>query len=126
MKKIIPAITASGEWFYMNQKEITVREIYDKIKADNKLDIEIWDGAGVLEINYSEKQSIDFEMLQPMFKDKEGNEYLKNNDIHTLYMVSFDGADFDIVLPILKYIVLNCGGYFCEDNMDLTQSMIIK
>lgn len=126
MKKIIPTITASGDWFYMNQKEISVREIYEILKADNKLDVEIWEAAGVLEINYTEKQSIDFEMIQPMFKDKEGNEYLKKNDIHALYMVSFQDTDFELVVPILKYIVMNCGGYFCEDNMDLSQSMIIK
>lgn len=126
MKKIFDKPAVSGDWFYMNQKEISVREIYDILMAEKKLDIEIWEDAGVLEINYSDKKSLDFEMLRPYFKDKEGDEYLKRNDIHALYMVSFDEVDYDVVYPVMKYIVMNCGGYFCEDNMDLDHSLCIR
>lgn len=126
MKKILQKPNVSGDWFYMNEKEISVRDIYDALKEKDKLEIEIWEEAKVLEINYSDKASLDFEMLRPYFKDKEGDEYLKKNNIHALFMVSFDEADFEIVSPIMKCIALTCGGFFIEDNMDFTQSMVLR
>ena len=126
MKKIIQTPKVSGDWFYMNEKEISVRDIYDALQDKGKLEIEIWEEAKVLEISYSEKASLDFEMLRPYFKDKEGDEYLKKNDIHALYMVSFDESDFEIVVPIMRYIAMNCGGFFIEDQIDFSQSMILR
>lgn len=126
MKKIDFDMNTSGEWFYMNTDEITVRAIYDCLVQDTSLDLEIWEDAGVLEVNYTDKTSLDFEMLRPFFKDKEGDAYLKSNNIRSLFMVNFDGADFSIVKPMMKCVVLKCGGYFIEDNMDFRQSMIVK
>ncbi len=126
MKKISIQPKVSGDWFYMNEKEISVRDLYDALLGKGNLELEIWEEAKVLEIGYSEKASLDFEMLRPYFKDKEGDEYLKKNDIHALFMVTFDESDFEIVVPIMKCIVLTCGGFFIEDQMDFNQSTIIR
>lgn len=43
------AADAPKEWFYMQQKEITVRDIADALQEEADLELEIWEAAGVLE-----------------------------------------------------------------------------
>ena len=40
------AADAPKEWFYMQQKEITVREIADALQEEADLELEIWEAAG--------------------------------------------------------------------------------
>ena len=44
------AADAPKEWFYMQQKEITVRDIADALQEEADLELEIWEAAGVLEV----------------------------------------------------------------------------
>lgn len=120
MKNPFVKSTISGDWFYMNSANVTVRDIDNTLVSLNNLSTEIWEDAGVLEVSLSTKSSLDFETIQPFFKDKEGDEYLKKNDIHALFMVTFSSPDYDLVLPIMKHITNSLGGFFCEDTDDFT------
>lgn len=112
--------TVSGDWFYMNSSNVMVRDIDQSLKSFQDLTTEIWEDAGVLELSISDKSSLDFEAMNPYFKDKEGEEYLKKNDIHTLFMVSFPSEDISQVIPIMKHITNHLGGFFCEDTEDFS------
>lgn len=122
MKKILINPVMSGDWFYMNETELSIRDIYNCISDKEGLMVDVWEDAGVLEISYTEKNSIDFELLRPCFKDKEGQDYLEQNKIKTLFMVTFPAEDYTLCEPILKFIVMKCKGYFIEDNMDFSLS----
>lgn len=120
MKHPFNKTTISGDWFYMNSHQVSVRSIHQCLLEDERLTLEVWEDAGVLEVTFNNKSSLDFEMIKPYFKDKEGDEYLKKNDIHTLYMVTFQASDYDLVLPLMKAITKNLGGFFCEDTYDFS------
>lgn len=108
----------TGDWFFMSPEEINVRTIYDILKDTNTM--EIWEAADILEIELSEKESIDFEPLKPYFKDKEGDAFLKDNQIKTLFMVTFPPVKFPVVKEIMHKILAQCDGFFCADSDDFT------
>lgn len=108
----------TGDWFFMSPDDINVRAIYDMLKENHKM--EIWEAANILEIELSEKESIDFEPLKPYFKDKEGDAFLKHNQIQTLFMVTFPPAQFETVKKIMQTILSHCDGFFCADSEDFT------
>ena len=120
MKNPFVKQTVSGDWFYMNSTAVTVRDIDNSLKNYESITTEIWEDLGVLEVNLSEKLSLDFEALKPYFKDKEGQEYLQKNDIHALFMVTFEAQDYALVEPIMKHITKNLDGFFCEDTIDFS------
>jgi hypothetical protein len=120
MKNPFKKPTVSGDWFYMNSNPVTVRDIEKHLANYVNITTEIWEDAGVLEVNLSEKSSLDFEAIKPYFKDKEGQEYLQKNDIQALYMVTFQAEDYDVIVPIMKHIMKNLGGFFCEDTVDFS------
>lgn len=120
MKNPFKKPTVSGDWFYMNSNLVTVRDIDKCLSNDLDLSTEIWEDAGVLEVNLTDKSSLDFEATKPYFKDKEGQEYLQKNHILALYMVTFQAEDYQLIEPIMKHITKNLGGFFCEDTEDFS------
>ncbi len=120
MKNPFKKNTVSGDWFYMNSELITVRDIEKHLRNYENLTTEIWEDAGVLEVSFNEKSSLDIEAIKPYFKDKEGQEYLQKNHILALFMVTFQSADYDNIIPVMKHITKNLGGFFCEDTEDFS------
>lgn len=120
MKNPFKKPTVSGDWFYMNSSTVTVRDIEKQLTNYPNITTEIWEDAGVLEVNLSDKSSLDFEAIKPYFKDKEGQEFLQKNQILALFMVTFQAEDYDTIVPILKHIITNLGGFFCEDTEDFS------
>jgi len=115
--------TITGDWFYMNSKDVTVRMIYDILKENTKLPMEIWEEANVLEIELSEKESVDFEPLKPYFKDEAGDAFLKEHSIKTLFMVTFPPTHYEKVKELMTLILNVCDGFFCADSDDFTPAI---
>lgn len=124
IKKLLkkPAKTSiSVDWFYMNEGELTVRNLYEALASySEKLDLEIWEDLGILEVVLTEKTSLDVVTLKPVFKDKEGDEFLKQNHIHTLLAATFQSEDYEVCKNLMKHIVSQIGGFFCEDTPDFS------
>lgn len=113
-----------GEWLYMNSQVITVCDIKEALKGDTDISIEIWEEAGVLEIEIPEQKSIDFEQTGLDFGDECSNAYLKEHDVKSLFFVTLDAANYVNVHKILQKIVGKLGGFFCGDTEDF--SPVIK
>lgn len=113
----------TGDWFFMSPDNINIKEIYDHLKSFTSYSVEIWEDAGVLEIEISDKESIDFESMKPIFKDEAGDSFLKDNNVKSLFMVTFNPEYYDKVVEIFKAILLNSTGFFCADTIDF-QPMI--
>ena len=47
------------EWFYMNHREITVRNIKEVLDSIDNVSIEIWDEAAVIEIQVGESGTLE-------------------------------------------------------------------
>lgn len=110
----------TGDWFFMSSKEVNVRMIYDAIKEPTTISMEIWEDLNILEIELSEKESIDFEPLKPYFKDEVGDAFLKEHQVQTLFMVTFPPEHYEKVAELMRLILSKCEGFFCADSEDFT------
>ena len=112
--------TISGDWFFMSSKDINARMIYDVLKDKISLPMNIWEEAKVLEIELTGKESIDFEQLNPYFKDDFGSNFLKEHSITTLFMVTFPPVQYEKAKDVMGMILDSLEGFFCADSEDFT------
>lgn len=105
-----------GNWFYMNEQEITVRTIKESLETETEFSLEIWEDAGVLEIEIPEKKSMDLEQTKTDLRDEYSNDYLKQHNIKSLFFVSMDVTDYENVKKIMQKITQSLGGFFCGDT----------
>lgn len=111
--------TAPQGWYYMSQQEITVSELA-KALDESRYDIEVWVDAEVLEIGVEEKVSVDVEDCELDLGDEYSNDFLAQNEVKSLFYVSFPATAGDVCKPVLKEIVVALGGMFCKDTEDFT------
>lgn len=105
------------DWLYMNSKEISVVDIKKVLKDD--FELEVWKEAGVLEVEI-EEASLDFEMSNRLsFKDEIADTYVKDNDIHVMFYVSFKSEIETKAHEVMKKIATDLGGEFLADTEDL-------
>ncbi|MEI3208791.1 MAG: hypothetical protein V8S84_13605 [Lachnospiraceae bacterium] len=110
-----PAAKMPGEWLYLNKEELPLRKIYELFnEAQNA---EYWEAAGVLEISLPESGTLDMEDLEGTLGDDEGDAYLLQNGIHTVFAATIRPEDYEkakeIMLFIKKLGDITLGGYFC-------------
>lgn len=105
--------------FYMCDKEITSVDLYDIIKNDTGIHIEIWADAGVIEIELGEKSSIDVETLQ-MFRSETDRAFLEKNDIKSIFSLKTDSEHMEMLKRIFSKVINQMGGFICSDSDDFT------
>ena len=104
-----------GEWLYLNKEELPLRKIYELFKEDQTA--EYWEAAGVLEISLPESGTLDMEDLEGTLGDDEGDAYLLQNGIHTVFAATIRPEDYEKAKEIMLFITKKLGGYFCADNL---------
>lgn len=112
------AAAAPKEWFYMQQKEITVRDIADALQEEADLELEIWEAVGVLEVVIPEERSMDFEWTRAEFRDEYSRNWLKEQDVKTMFFVTIDAEHYTHAKHIMQTITGKIGGFFCGDTED--------
>ena len=112
------AADAPKEWFYMQQKEITVREIADALQEEADLELEIWEAAGVLEVVIPEERSMDFEWTRAEFRDEYSKNWLTEQGVKTMFFVTIDAEHYTHAKHIMQTITGKIGGFFCGDTED--------
>jgi len=119
-KKTINMATGSNvitDWMYMTSSEITVLNIKEILKDEYAVDV--WNEAGVLEIEL-EGGSMDFEQSSRLsFKDETADDYVKKNSIKSLFFVSFKSDIENNAREIMKKLATELGGEFLADTDDL-------
>lgn len=110
-----------GEWLYVTTADIDVRRIVDALPTE--LDIELWEEAGVLEINLGEKQSIDMEHVKIHPKDELTRSFVEEHGCSEVYLVTFAPEIYGQAKEIMQKILAECGGLFCGDTEDFAPIM---
>ena len=108
----------SGEWLYLSEGEVKLRQIYELLK-DSQWNAEYWDEAEVLEVELPEAGSVDFEDLEGTLGDEESDAWLQEQQIHTVFAVTIRPDDYELAKNVMEHIVSLVGGYFCADNETL-------
>lgn len=113
-----------GEWLYLNKEELPLRKIYELFnEAQNA---EYWEAAGVLEISLPESGTLDMEDLEGTLGDDEGDAYLLQNGIHTVFAATIRPEDYEKAKEIMIFITKKLGGYFCADTADFKPVVAAK
>lgn len=110
-----------GEWLYFCPKEITVRDLYEALEADNK--VEIWEAAGILEVMLDEKSSFDVETTQIHPKDEITQSFAAEQGAKCVFLITFVPEDYEKAERIMKQILSSFGGVFCGDTEDFMPQM---
>ena len=119
-----PAAKMPGEWLYLNKEELPLRKIYELFnEAQNA---EYWEAAGVLEISLPESGTLDMEDLEGTLGDEEGDAYLLQNGIHTVFAATIRPEDYEKAKEIMLFITKKLGGYFCADTADFKPVVAAK
>lgn len=106
-------------WYYMATKEISVKQLQEALN-DTSYETEIWEAAGVLEVEIAEKASMDFEECEPDLRDEYSNDFLKEHGVQALFFVTLPKTDFEALKKVMEQIVEKNGGFFCGDTEDFT------
>lgn len=100
---------ACGEWLYLLEREIGVSDL--KAALADEYSVQVWNEAGVFEIEF-EEDTVDFETAQIDSED----EFIKNNGIRTVFLVSFKPSVWGEALKAMKMLKSKLGGSFVTDN----------
>jgi hypothetical protein len=107
-----------SEWLYLVPAELTLRQIYELFDEQSPWNAEYWEEAQVLEIELPEAGSIDVEGMELDLGDEEGNAFLKEHQIQTVFAVTILPEDYEKAQEVMKRIVEQLGGFFCGDTED--------
>ena len=113
-----------GEWLYLNKEELPLGKIYELFKEEQTA--EYWEAAGVLEISLPESGTLDMEDLEGTLGDDEGDAYLLQNGIHTVFAATIRPEDYEKAKEIMFFITKKLGGYFCADTADFKPIVAAK
>lgn len=103
-----------GNWIYMSQKEVTVRDIMKAVEA--ACETEIWEELGVLEIELPSGDTMDMEETAIHPKDEETKKFADAHNVVCVFYVTFPEENVNDAEKIMKLIVGANGGFFCGDT----------
>ncbi|MDO4975637.1 MAG: hypothetical protein Q4E53_00090 [Eubacteriales bacterium] len=88
------------EWIYIMEADLTMKDIYGRLRNETDFDVEYWEEAEAMEISFPEAGSMDFEQSQ---------------DEDVLW-VTLSAKSYDASMEAMKTITKVCGGQFSVDE----------
>ncbi|MDD6206955.1 MAG: hypothetical protein PUB10_00330 [Clostridiales bacterium] len=108
------------EWFYLNEASVTPREIARVFAGEDGMTAQLWEEAGVVEIELVEAKSVDLEQASIPAGDPELDCYFQEHNIKTVFYVTIAPQDYRKAVQAMRCITKKLGGYFCGDTADFT------
>ncbi|MBS6396280.1 MAG: hypothetical protein KH452_03870 [Clostridiales bacterium] len=116
-KVSVPKVPA--EWLYLNPAKTELRRIYELFREDMPWKAELWEEAGVLEIELLEGGSVDMESMETDLGEEAGNAYLAEQGIQSVFAVTIMPEHYEKAREVMEKIAKEAGGFFCGDTEDL-------
>lgn len=120
-KQQVKKPTMPAEWFYMNDRKVTVTDIRQAYESSGLIpgtQVEIWEEAGVIEIEIEDQRSFVFESIPVDLHDEASNQFLEEHDVKALFAVTIDAEHYVIAHKIMGRIMGGLDGFFCGDTID--------
>lgn len=108
-----------GEWLYFSPKEVTVRQIAALLPND-LYELEIWEEAGVLEVEIGDACSVDIEHTQIHPRDEITHAFARENHCKEVFLVTFVPEHYEKAKEVMLQILKGNGGLFCGDTEDFS------
>lgn len=105
------------EFYYMSPTEMNARELSLCIASVPEEQVEIWTELNLVEVVLA-NDSLIFQDARECFVDPLDLEYIRDNDIKTIYQISYDAMDQSVVRIVMKEILEQKGGRICSDTDD--------
>lgn len=105
------------EFYYMSPTEMNARELSLCIASVPEEQVEIWTELNLVEVVLA-NDSLIFQDARECFVDPLDLEYIRDNDIKTIYQISYDAMDQTVVRIVMKEILEQKGGRICSDTDD--------
>ncbi|HHV09376.1 MAG TPA: hypothetical protein GXX75_03730 [Clostridiales bacterium] len=102
---------------FMTPSEVNAKEIAALLQ-ENGLSTQLWEEMDVLEIELPNKNSVDFEPIEPDFKDPSDASFIKNRNIKTIFAITVCEEDIKAVTPYFERLVEKYSGFVCGDSDD--------
>lgn len=103
---------------YMTPSEVTAKDIAEVFHDMKGVTVQLWEEMNVLELELAGQNSIDFEPLDPAFKDPSDAAFVKNRSIKTIFAINLCEADLKNAAPYFDQIVGRYSGFVCADSGD--------
>ena len=119
-KKGFPTMTPKKymDLFYMTPNVIRAKDIADLFSAEIGVTVELWEEMNVLEVVLSNQNSVDFEAMDPNFKDPSDYAFVKNRGIQTIFAINMTEEDLPIMTQYFNQMVDKFSGFVCSDSED--------
>lgn len=105
------------EFYYMTPQKTDAKDISLCIETIPQEKIEVWRELNLLEIVMT-ADSLIFQDAKECFEDPLDLEYIREHHIETIYQISYDKEDSDLVKKVMKEILEKKGGFICSDTED--------
>ena len=96
---------------------MNARELSLCIASVPEEQVEIWTELNLVEVVLA-NDSLIFQDARECFVDPLDLEYIRDNDIKTIYQISYDAMDQTVVRIVMKEILEQKGGRICSDTDD--------
>ena len=108
------------EFYYMSPKEMTAKELSLCLKCLPEDAVEVWTELNLMEV-VMENDSLIFQDGRECFEDPLDLEFIEKNGIKSIYQMSYDEADQELVRKVMKEILEAMDGMVCCDTDDFEQ-----
>ncbi|MBE5959798.1 MAG: hypothetical protein E7256_00185 [Lachnospiraceae bacterium] len=105
-------------WFYMNDQDISAKKLYEYLLTVNGITPEVWSELDILEVEFADKSTADFEGIEPNFQEEFSDGFLAEHNIVCVYTVTVATSNLNQVQELMSSIAKECGGFFCSDTPD--------
>lgn len=100
----------------MTPNEVCAKDIAESFQEDKGLIIELWEAMNVLQLELSNQNSIDFELIEASFRDPSDASFIKNRHIKTIFGITLCDIDLTSAIPYFEQLVDKFGGFVCTDS----------
>lgn len=105
---------------FMTSCEIKAKDIYDFLKDNQELKLELWEEMNILELELNNQDTVDLEPLDVHFKNPSDAAFVKNRNIKTIFAVSIYQEDIETVTSIFEKVIEEFSGFLCSDSEDFS------
>lgn len=103
---------------YLMLKDIVSAKQLQTIVEDNfeQIETDIWSEANIMELELSDKTTIDFVSIDNFEMNNEDKFYFEQNNFKSIYCISYDKEDETTVIETLKLILNKYDGVIGNDT----------
>lgn len=115
--KPVKAIKKIIEYYFVIPEEITAKALSMKIKCVNEEKIEVWPELNLMEV-VLENDSLIFQDARDCFIDPLDLEFLREKEVKSMYLISFDEKDTGAARTVLLELMKSCRAMIFSDTDD--------